>query len=163
MMTGKPALEFANTDAEFLGLDLGWGYEISERLALEGLLSYVDGERTDVSDNLYRIAPLNGTVSLVLEQRQFTGRLELVAYARQNKVASYNAEPQTPGYGIVNARMQWGGDDPLRVYASVENLLDKSYQSHLGGINRVTGVDIALGERLYGIGRNFNIGIGYHW
>jgi iron complex outermembrane receptor protein len=163
MMTGLPALEFANTDAELVGFDLAWGYALSERFSLEGMLSYVEGKRTDVADRLYRIAPLNGSVSLVLEQRRFSGRLELLAYARQDKVAAYNAEPETPGYGIVNARMQWSGNDALRVYASLENLLDKSYQAHLGGFNRVGGVDVPLGERLYGIGRNFNVGIGFHW
>lgn len=52
---------------------------------------------------------------------------------------------------------------PLRVYASVENLLDKSYRPHLGGYNRVMGVDIPAGARPYGVGRNLNIGIGYSW
>lgn len=163
MMTGMPALEFANTDAELIGLDLGWGYSISSQLSIEGVLSYVDGKRTDVADSLYRIAPLNGAVSLVLDRPHFSARLELVAYAGQDDVAAFNDERRSAGYGLLNARMQWFSNDSLRVYASVENLLDKSYRPHLGGYNRVMGVDIPAGERLYGVGRNLNIGIGYSW
>jgi iron complex outermembrane receptor protein len=163
MMTGVPALEFANTDAEFVGLDLAWGFSITDQLSVEGLLSYVDGKRTDVADNLYRIAPLNGAVSLVLEQQRWSGRLEMIAFAAQDDVAAFNGESASAGYGLVNARMQWRGNAALRVYASVENLLDKAYRPHLGGYNRVTAVDIPQGERLYGVGRNFNVGIGYRW
>lgn len=163
MMTGMPALEFANTDAELVGVDLAWGYTISEQLSVEGVLSYVDGERTDVTDNLYRIAPLNGAVSVVLDKSRWSARLELVAYASQDDVAAFNNESRSGGYGLLNARFQWGGDEALRVFASVENMLDKSYRPHLGGYNRVNGVDIPAGERLFGVGRNLNVGIAYHW
>jgi iron complex outermembrane receptor protein len=163
MMSGMPALEFANTDAELIGLDLGWGYSLSNRFSVEGTLSYVDGQRTDVADALYRIAPLNGSVSVILDQARWSARLELVAYAGQHDVAAYNGEQTSAGYGLLNARFQWGGDAPLRVFASAENLLDKAYRPHLGGYNRVMAVDIPTGERLYGVGRNFNLGIAYRW
>ena len=163
MMTGLPALEFTNTDAEFVGLDLAWGYSFNEMLSVEGLLSYVDGKRADVSDNLYRIAPLNGAVSLVLDKPTWSARLELIAYASQDDVAAFNNETASAGYGIFNARMQWHGGESLSVFASVENLLDKAYQPHLGGQNRVMAVDIPVGERLYGVGRNLNVGIRYRW
>ena len=41
----------------------------------------------------------------------------------------------------------------LRVEAGVENLLDKRYADHLGGVNRVAGGDLAVGERIPGAGR----------
>ncbi|MGD8323573.1 MAG: TonB-dependent receptor, partial [Gammaproteobacteria bacterium] len=108
-------------------------------------------------------APLNGSVSVILDQARWSARLELVAYAGQHDVAAYNGEQTSAGYGLLNARFQWGGDAPLRVFASAENLLDKAYRPHLGGYNRVMAVDITTGERLYGVGRNFNLGIAYRW
>lgn len=163
MMTGMPALEFANTNAELVGLDIAWGYSLTDRLSVEGLLSYVDGKRTDADDHLYRIAPLNGMISLVVDQHDWSGRIELAAYASQDKVAAFNDELDSAGYGILNARMQWHGSEALRIYASVENLLDKAYRPHLGGVNRVMAVDVPTGERLYGVGRNLNLGISYRW
>ena len=163
MMTGMPALEFANTDAELVGLDVAWGVSLGAGLSLQGLLSWVDGERTDVEDSLYRIAPLNGNIALVFDKPAWQARLEVLAFDGQDDVAAYNNEQASAGYGVLNARMQWRGSDALRVYASVENLLDRNYQPHLGSYNRVMAVDVPVGERLFGIGRNFNVGIGYSW
>jgi len=68
MMSGAPALEFSNTDAEIYGIDLAWGYYLSDALTIEGTLSYVRGQRTDIDDDLYRLAPLNGAISVLYER-----------------------------------------------------------------------------------------------
>lgn len=163
VMGGRPALEFANTEAKIYGIDLAWGYYLTESIVLDGILTHVRGRRTDVSDNLYRLAPLNGRVSLTYEAEQWSASVETIAYAAQDKVAAYNEEPQTPGYGIVNASMQWQLRRSLLLSASVENLLDKRYQDHLDGINRVARVDVPLGERLYGLGRSLQLGFNVAW
>src|SRR5690606_3973208 len=64
MMSGAPALEFANTDARLHGIDLAWGRYLTHALVVDGVLSYVRGRRTDVRDDLYRVAPLNGRVAV---------------------------------------------------------------------------------------------------
>ncbi len=163
MMTGLPALEFSNTDAKIYGVDLAWGYYLSDALTVQGVLTYTRGERTDVDDNLYRLAPLNGRTSLVYEKSDWQASIDLVAYSSQDDVASYNDESQTSGYGIVNSSVQWSATESLLVSANVENLLDKQYQAHLSGANRVTGVDVAPGERLFGVGRSLHLGITYNW
>jgi hypothetical protein len=43
--------------------------------------------------------------------------------------------------------------EPVRVEVGVENLLDKRYADHLGGVNRVPGGDLAVGERIPSAGR----------
>ena len=163
MMTGMPALEFANTDAEIYGLDLSWGLKLSEQISLDGTMTWVRGKRTDIDDNLYRLAPLNGRVSLTLDRMNWSAALDLVAYAGQDDVASYNAEPTSAGYGIVNARFRWDATDSLELSASIENALDRTYRPHLGGINRVAAVDVLQGARLPGYGRSINVGLAYSW
>ena len=158
-MTGSPALQFANTDAEIYGVDLGWGYRVSSHVVLDGVLTYVRGRRTDASDNLYRLAPLNSRVSVRYETGRWLASLDTIAYARQTKVSSFNDERPTPGYAIVNGTVQWQLRPSLRLSAGIENLLDKRYRDHLDGINRVADVDVPVGERLYGLGRSYGLGV----
>ncbi len=159
MMTGIAALQFSNTDAEIYGIDLGWGYRLSSHLVLDGVLTYVRGRRTDVEDNLYRLAPLNSRVSVRYQAKRWLADVEAIAYAKQTKVSSFNGEIPTSGYAIVNATAQWQVGRNLRLSSGIENLLDKRYQDHLDGINRVAGVDVPVGGRLYGLGRSYELGL----
>jgi iron complex outermembrane receptor protein len=163
MMTGFPALEFANTDAEIYGLDLAWGRYLTEALTLHGVFTYVRGKRTDVADNLYRLAPMNARIDLSYEKSDWAADLEWAVYARQDRVSAYNAERETAGYGILNARVARSLASGFRLSASVENLFDKQYAAHLSGINRVAGVDVPLGERLYGMARTLRVGATFSW
>ena len=159
MMSGNPALQFANVDAEIYGADLAWKFELSDRWYLDGIASYARGKRTDVDDNLYRLAPPNASVGLTWERNDLAVTTEVVAYAKQDKVSLYNNEQRTPGYELVNAALIWAPLDSLRVEARVDNLFDKTYQDHVAGINRANGSDIPVGERLYGAERTLSAGL----
>ncbi len=159
MMSGNPALEFANVDAEIYGLDLAWKITLSDSWYVDGIFSYSRGKRTDISDNLYRLAPPNASVGLTWDADALSVTAELVGYAEQDKVSVYNAEQATPGYGLVNAMLVWAPVESLRVEARVDNLLDKTYQDHVAGINRANGSDIPVGARLYGTERAISAGL----
>ncbi|MDJ0910595.1 MAG: TonB-dependent receptor [Woeseiaceae bacterium] len=158
MMSGAGALQFDNVDAELYGFDVGWRYQLSESLSLDGTAGYTRGRRTDVSDNLYRLAPLNGSIALNYFRSGWLVRTEVVGYDRQDEVSEYNGEQQTAGYGIVNVHAAWQVSSGLRIDLKAENLFDRGYQDHLAGVNRVRDVDIAVGERLYGSGRAVTLG-----
>jgi iron complex outermembrane receptor protein len=49
------------------------------------------------------------------------------------------------------------------VRAGVENLFDKDYSNHVAGFNRVTGSDVAFGDRLPGTGMNVFGQVAYTW
>ena len=144
--------------AEIYGFDVGWDLSLSQALRLDGTLSYARGKRTDLSDNLYRLPPLNGSIGLEYAGSAWTLRGELVAYDDQDRVSAYNDEPITAGYGIVNALLAWRPTGSLRLELAASNLFDKGYQDHLAGVNRVRDADIPLGERLYGAERTVTIG-----
>lgn len=163
MMSGAPALEFGNTDAEIYGMDLAWGYYLNDRLTIDGVLTYVRGKRTDVADNLYRLAPLNGRIGLTYEDEDWLASVEAIGYSSQDKVSAYNGEVATAGYGVLNALAQWEALPQLTLAVSIQNLLDKRYQAHLGGVNRVTGVELPVGEHLYGVGRSVYLGASFTW
>lgn len=161
MMTGAPALQFANVDAEIWGADLAWKLTLNDRWFLDGIASYSRGRRTDVDDNLYRLAPLNGSIGLTYTTGNWSIKPELMAYARQDKVSVYNSEQETPGYGQVNIAFAWSGHESWRIEARVDNVFDKSYQDHLAGINRATGSDIPPGVRLYGAETTLSAGVSF--
>src|SRR5690606_18177325 len=122
MMTGRPALEFANTDAELYGLDAAWGVYLTDALTLEGVLSVVRGRRTDVHDHLYRIAPPNARLALTHETERWSATIESVLHAAQTRTSAYNDEGPTPGYGVLNAAATWRFREGLALHARVSNL-----------------------------------------
>ena len=158
MMSGFPALEFANIDAEIWGADIAFRVEVSDNWYVDGIASYVRGERRDAPDNLYRLAPPNASVGLTWHTDELSLTGELVGYAKQDDVSTYNGERATPGYGLVNTMLAWNPTDDLRLEARIDNLLDKRYQDHVAGINRAAGSEIPTGERIFGAERTVSVG-----
>ncbi len=159
MMTGAPALQFSNVGAKIYGADVAWKFDLNDRWFIDGIASYSHGKRTDVSDNLYRLAPLNGSVGLTYVSDTWSLKPEVVMYAEQDKVSMFNNERPTPGYKLVNIAFAWDPSESLRFEARVDNLLNETYQDHLAGINRAMGSDIPVGESLYGTERTISAGV----
>lgn len=154
-------LQFANVDGELFGLDVAARYEFSDRWQIDATLNYVRGERTDIDDDLYRIAPLNGRFALTFQQDSWSLTAESVLVAEQSRISRVIVldEPRssnavTPGYGLVNLYGQWQLRERLQLRFGVENLLDKHYTNHLAGFNRVTNSSVPFGERVPGPGIN---------
>jgi iron complex outermembrane receptor protein len=162
-MMPRPPLQFSNVDAEFYGFDMDLGFRLADEWRMDGLVSYVRGKRRDISDDLYRIAPLNGKLALTYERPQWSLTAEGVFYARQNKVSRTNKETESPGYGLLNLFGQYRFQEDLALVLGVENVFDRTYRAHLNGINRVRDSDVALGERLPGAERNFYARLNYSW
>jgi iron complex outermembrane receptor protein len=158
MMSGMPALQFANVDAEIWGADLAWRVELADRWYVDGIASWVYGQRRDVNDHLYRLAPANATIGLTWHSDALAVTAEVVGYARQDDVSVYNDEQETAGYGLVNAMLVWTPSERLRFEARADNLLDKAFQDHVAGINRAGGSDVPVGARLYGAERTLSVG-----
>ena len=155
MMSGAAALSYENTDAEIYGADANWNYRVNHNWSADGVVSYVRGKRTDIADDLYRIAPANGRFSLRYQPDQGSLQLilESVIYARQKHVASYNNEAKSSGFGIINIGANWSLSENIQMRAGVKNLFDRFYAAHLSGRNRIGDSDIALGEAIPGLGR----------
>ncbi|MEZ5742178.1 MAG: TonB-dependent receptor [Sphingomonadaceae bacterium] len=156
-------LRFGNVDAELYGFDTDFAFQLLPALRFDATVSYVRGKRRDAPDNLYRIAPLNGRASLTYAGDAWSVKGEVVAAAKQRKVAAYNEEPVSRGWVIANL---WASLEPmagLTVTAGVENLLDERYADHLSGINRVGGGDLEVGERMPGVGRSAFVRVGVRY
>jgi iron complex outermembrane receptor protein len=150
-------LIYSNTSAEIYGLDANWNLSINNQWSANGMVSYVRGKRTDIKDNLYRIAPTNALFSVNYQASQAPLRVsvESIIYARQKHVASYAGESQTAGYGVINLTAQWTLNNQLQVRSGITNIFDRCYANHLSSVNRNSGSDIAEGEVIPGMGRTF--------
>jgi iron complex outermembrane receptor protein len=153
-MNGDPTpLRWDNVDARLYGFDLDGGYDFDGPLRIDGVLSYVRGERRDIDDNLYRVTPPNLTTGLTWEAAIWSATLEARAVAEQSDVSRTNSEAETDGYITLSAYGDWDITDGVRISAGVENLLDEVYEDHLSGYNRNGFGDVAVGERVPGAGR----------
>ncbi len=158
------SLQFRNVDARLYGLDANWLWAMTDHWQLDGTVSYVRGKRRDTSDNLYRIAPLTARTRLSYIQPDWRVGFEAVTVAAQNKVSSENEEEKTSGYAFFNLSGEYEVTQSLRLQGGINNLLDRHYRNHLGGYNRASGnEDIAVGERLPGLGRSVYVGLKLDW
>ncbi|MEY8199441.1 MAG: TonB-dependent receptor, partial [Colwellia sp.] len=149
MMSGdNNPLKFSNVDAKLYGADVNWYYNLTDNFQLSGIASYVKGERRDIDDNLYRIAPLNGQVSVSYHDENIITNVTLVAVAAQDDVSVTNTEQATSGYGLVNVDIEYFVTNSFTLRGGVDNLLDREYQNHLGGYNRVKEVGTPVMQRL---------------
>jgi iron complex outermembrane receptor protein len=149
MMAGDDnPLKFTNVDAKLYGADINGHYYINDQIQLSAIVSYVRGERRDINDNLYRIAPLNGQLSASYFSESWSANVALVMAAAQDDVSLTNDEQESAGYGIVNIDTEYYFNNSLTLRAGVDNLLDKEYQNHLGGYNRVKGGEVPVMSRL---------------
>ncbi|MDP2346942.1 MAG: TonB-dependent receptor [Gammaproteobacteria bacterium] len=152
---GSPnPLQFANVDASYYGFDMESSYELSDRLTLRSVLSIVRGQREDIRDDLYRISPDNMILSLDYTKNNWTASLESMTYADQERVSNTNLEAQTDGYTIVNLTGRINVSPDIELGMGVNNLLDKEYEDHLAAYNRAWNPDVAIGDRLPGLGRS---------
>ncbi|MCG3200640.1 MAG: Vitamin B12 transporter BtuB [Gammaproteobacteria bacterium] len=162
---GDPTpLQFSNVDARLYGVDAAFGVSLTERWAVDGILSYARGERVDIDDNLFRIAPLNAVVDVSYRRERWSAVVEGVIYAAQEEVSITNGEEESPGYALLNLYGQYTfPKQGLTFSAGVENVLGKTYRPHLNGINRVLNSDVAIGERIPADGINGFVQARFTW
>ena len=156
MGMGMPnPLQFSNVDARFYGLDIDSNFSINDKITLRAILNIVRADRRDINDNLYRVSPDNVLVALDYRGNGWTGSIESVTYADQNRIAITNSELETEGYSLVNVMARSSLADGVEVSIGAENLLDESYLDHIAAYNRAYNPDIASRARMPGLGRNF--------
>jgi len=152
-MNGDPTpLRFSNVEARLYGFDTDFGMVLTPAWRVDGVFSYVRGEREDRDDNLYRIAPASLRLSATYQQADWSASVETLALAEQDEVSAQNSEAETPGYVLLNAYGHYDLTERVTVSAGVENLLDQRYREHLAGYNRNAGLGVPVGERIPGAG-----------
>ncbi len=157
-------LQWQNIDATIKGVDASVSYQVNRALSLHAGLQYARGKQTTpVEDDLYRLAPLSGQVQVQWQQGEFAANLSAKLVSEQKYVAELQNESITPGYSVIDTSAQWFINSQWQLTLSIHNLLDKAYIDHLGGVNRVSGQSVAVGEKLPATGRNFGVNVSYQF
>ncbi len=139
--TANPkVLKFNNVDAKLYGADLEFSYQISDNMAINNVTSYVRGERRDIDDNLYRIAPLNTRFELTYDLSNWNFSGELVAYQAQDDVSVTNQEHATPGYGITNLAGTYSFNNKANIAFGVNNVFITSITTTSMAITVITSM-----------------------
>ena len=137
--TGMPAaqLEFANHDARLYGLDAAGNYVFQMPgtyglLRLTGAAGFVRGRDLTTNTDLYRMMPVNGTVGLEHQWRQWLNRIEVRTVGAKTRLDTVRLEAATGGFTTVALRTAyiWRA---LRIDLAVTNLFDRQYADPLAG------------------------------
>lgn len=160
---GRPVLKYQNVNAELYGFDGAWQVDLSKAWGLDGTFSYVRGKNRDNGDNLYRLSPLRASFNASYRDGGWQHRAEWQLASRQDKVSAYNGETPTGGYGIVNWNSRYSFNRKSGVTFGINNLFDKYYADHLGGVNRITGSDVAVGGKIPSAGRYAHVSFDWAW
>jgi len=162
-VNGDPTpLQYTNVGAEFFGADTDFGVAFTERLRLDGTVSYVRAKRSDIDDDIFRVAPLNGDLSLSYDAERWRVLARTVWAADQNKVSQTNDEPGSEGHIVLNLAAEARIGEALSLRAGVGNVFDNRHADHLAGFNRIIGSDVGgetappatRNNRIPGLGRN---------
>ncbi len=148
-------LQFSNVDARLFGVDAAFGTRIAENLVnpndallFDGIVTYVQGARRDINDDLYRITPLRSTLVMTYRRPTWSLSVEGVLVAEQERISLTNGELPTDGFQLLNIYGQWAPNRGvlrgLQIAAGVENVVNSFYQDHLAGFNRVPFSDVPL-------------------
>ena len=164
MMSGSTPFQWTNTDAVIKGVDITLHGELLENLSLDMLASHTHGNRDDIDDALFRVAPERLVSTLQWHTMWFMSPLSLEVTSelvgRQSHVSSLQSETATSGYGLLHLGAKWQLTPEFAVSTRISNVTDKYYVSHTAGINRVSGdANIATGEKLPGVGREWQLSL----
>lgn len=161
MMGDDNLLQYANVEASLTGFESRINYNVTDNWKVSSMVSYVRGEREDINDDLYRIAPLKGQLAVSYSSDNWTGEFRFNAVDKQDKVSTTNQEQETSGYAFVDVSAQYFFGDSIVLEAGIYNLFDREYEDHLSGYNRVQNTDIAVMERLPSVTRNVWMELNY--
>lgn len=165
MMGAQAPLQWNNRRAKLHGADLYVSSLFATNWQATMSAQWVDGKLTEAIDGqrypLYRIAPLSATFTMQWRADALEAALALKVASSQTDVSSLQNETPTSGYGVWNANVKYQITDALLLSLVAENILDKTYAQHLGGINRVSGSAIDVGQKVPEIGRNFGVYLEY--
>ena len=160
-------LQYTNQSARLYGVDLSGHLPLARtgmgEFGLKALLNYTNGKNRTTGDELYKIMPLNGKLTVTQNLGGWDNSLELVMVAAKDKVSDVRNEIKTPGYELVNLRASYSWKQ-ARVDFGIENAMDKLYYLPLGGAYVAQGTTMSTngipwGIAVPGMGRTFYTGL----
>lgn len=173
LIDNSTVYKFAQQNAKLAGIEAAFDIHPHplDWLHFENTFSFVSGKfsnAVDGSDNLPLIAPVRLLTELRAEFhdeikrcKNFYVKLEMDNTAAQkNYFSGYNTETATKGYTLFNASVgtdiEVDGRKLATLVLSLNNITDKSYQSHLSRLKYLDENPVTGRPGVFNMGRNFN-------
>jgi len=169
---GFVLLQYVNQRARLRG----WDVSARRRLLSDETLgdanaalvvSQVQGDNLSTGDRLHNIMPLNARLALQHQLGGWSTTAEWVAVAGKRRVSQVRNEVPTPGYALLNLRVEhdW---DALHLTLGIDNLFNRAHTPPLGGAYvgqgpSMTTAGIPWGVLVPGPGRSFSASFQYRY
>src|ERR1035437_7488018 len=132
-------LQFANHNARIYGTDLSgmgsiWNSPTFGLAKIGAVAGWLHGERLDTSSGLYQMMPVNVRIAFDEELKGFTAGVGVQTVDRKSNTDPHRFEQKTPGYALFNVHAGYRHGH-LLANAAADNLLNKTYELPLGGVN----------------------------
>ncbi len=140
MVQSKEFKVYTNLSSVYwLGAEMRGEWEVREHLATRWSIAYTRGHNREFKEPLPLIPPLEAMVSVDCRWDKFRLALEGRFAAAQNRIATRTTlEDKTPGFVLLNLRLQFPLAPWLKIRLGMENVLDRYYHEHLS-INNLPG------------------------
>jgi len=164
--SGMVILQFANHAAQLYGFDGSFraplGQTAAGRFSLTGNFGLVRGEDMDTDQNLYRLMPFHGDISLEHERGAWSGAFSMKAVDAKTRVDAVRNELPGAGFVLLNVhggyRWKLAESASMRLDAAIENLANRRYDLPLGGRY---WMDFSGNSNVPGMGRSFLTGLSF--
>ncbi|MEL5849670.1 MAG: TonB-dependent receptor [Candidatus Igneacidithiobacillus chanchocoensis] len=164
--TGFVYLQFSNQNALFWGVNAEASTQIASTKTvgdffLDANLAYIHGENLSLDVPLYRMMPVNGTLTLRQNWGHWQNWIRETLVAGKTRVDPIRNELPTPGYGLLEIGTRWHSG-PWQASLRLENLLNQLYFQPLGGVY-LGQKPFAYGTPVPGPGRSVNLDLSYQF
>ncbi|WP_323837912.1 TonB-dependent copper receptor [Photorhabdus africana] len=126
-----------NVNANIMGGEMGFGYQLTDHWKTDASLAYAWGENRTDNKPMPQIPPLEARFGLTYEQGDWssTGLWRLVSSQHRIAVGQGNVVGKdfqdSSGFGVLSANVAYKVNKDIKVSAGIDNILDKEYSEHL--------------------------------
>lgn len=151
-VTAPMADVYRNIDAQLLGFELTGDWLITDNLSLKFNSAFVRGTDRDRGAPLAQIPPLQGSLTTIWQQGDWTHSASLLYAVKQTRVdmnpmiATGRDPRETPGYAVINLATKYSVSDRLDIHVGVKNLFDKHFADHMSRSNLLDATEVQVNE-----------------
>ena len=157
------AKQYVNVDANQVGFDAYFNYQITPHLELLSDIAYTKATNETYDEPLAQVAPLSAHLGLKFEKKSYWFNLRVQFVAEQNQLsASFKETIPTPSYTTVDIRFGIEPFKNVKFGAAALNIFDEAYYDHLNFSFKNT-IDNVVGGRIFEPGRSFSIYAKYNF
>ena len=149
-----------NVDATIAGVELGVGYNFTDRLKTDLSAMYAWGENTTDNTPLPQIAPLEGRLNLRYVTDQYSLGLLWRVVAKQDRISlnegnivSYDLQ-ESEAFNTLSLNANYQINPAIGLAFGIDNVLDETYTEHLNKAG-ASVFGYASNEQFNQTGRNY--------